>query len=75
MTEEEAKLRWCPFYRAPKSWADDGRREAREIGEQSCIASECMAWRYDPSSYDSDGVPLPGTTGTEGYCGLAGTTP
>ena len=65
MTEEEAKTKWCPFYRVPTAWEDDGRREAREIGEQSCIASECMAWRKD---WVGIGGPL--TDG--GHCGMVG---
>ena len=70
MTEDEAKTKWCPFYRVPTAWEDDGRREAREIGEQSCIASKCMAWRGEPIMTTNDDSKI--VCRTDGYCGLAG---
>ena len=78
MTEDEAKLRWCPFVRAVPV-DDNGAtciivpfgRDLQEINgrfgriQDHCIADRCMAWRHEiaPS------MNLP--TG-RGFCGLAG---
>ena len=74
MTEDEAKTKWCPFTRFHSSPSDDiysNRLGGRPIAE--CIASECMAWRWQQDTrveivrgeYVSKN-PL------HGYCGLAG---
>lgn len=34
ITEAEAKTKWCPYQRSAL------------VREESCIASECMAWRW-----------------------------
>ena len=59
MTEDEAKKKFCP------------QTFNTEAGWDTCIASQCMAWRTTQV-----GRVLPGdeyqTYQTEGYCGLAG---
>ena len=89
MTEEEAKTKWCPFARC-LGYADDAEgdesacsfnREYEGKGAPGafCIASQCMAWRwqdgshFDPTrnawvvDYGQHGKGL-----ARGYCGLAG---
>jgi hypothetical protein len=57
LTEEEAKNRWCPLTAGADPEDERGR---------SCIASQCMAWRW-VLDY-SDGEPR---QTDKGYCGLA----
>jgi hypothetical protein len=62
MTEEEAKMKWCPMVR----YADCGANNASAVNRDGtwetniidrCIASDCMMWRWD------DNYP-------DGHCGL-----
>jgi len=52
MTEEEAKTKWCPFARVADT-GDKGHitvnrhNGAPYYSETFCIASACMAWRWD----------------------------
>ncbi len=96
MNEEEAKTKWCPFVRlvvgAGEKFAPSCNRMAtteepiftRFSQTASCIASECMAWRWidqqtlltavewvqaDPTRNLEDFKPR---NPTNGYCGLAG---
>lgn len=93
MTEEQAKAKWCPFARVgslggmrsgwnrPES-ESFGHRE-RIGGENHCIASACMAWRWrterNPAYRPIAAWPEPTntppshiTSETHGGCGLAG---
>ncbi len=70
MTEDEAKTKWCP------------KVEHRGLGK--CIASACMAWRFEsPETYEErytnweDAANIGGVNRgpeplPEGFCGLAG---
>lgn len=75
MTEDEAKLRWCPFARDSETSGNrlryggygesvDPQYGAKAAGEFPCIASACMAWRWtDPANdtqYTAEGVPAQG---------------
>ena len=72
MTEEEAKTKWCPQ-------AGPSRFERRD---ERCIASSCMAWRWNEpwTSQTEEGhggdivIRLKRKPGEPklGYCGLAG---
>lgn len=72
--EEEAKKKWCPYANVSASDSDiiSNRHIQNDnsvlISFSLCIASECMAWRWDyiEVSLDTAGDP------TKGYCGLAG---
>jgi hypothetical protein len=67
MTEEEAKRMWCPFARViditgkggGNRWDDSGKPFTSPSGSL-CMASNCMAWRWQSALSD------------DGYCGLAG---
>jgi hypothetical protein len=73
MTEDEARKKWCPMVRqaSPEDW-------------NSCIASDCMMWRWKPEPppfsvpYYNQDTELIETFevcevgADEGYCGLAG---
>lgn len=73
MTQESARECWCPFARVPAWFAGTGRTPANRYDDRGsslvpgtqCIASQCMAWRWD-----NWGV-VKGAPVTEGYCGLA----
>lgn len=54
MSLNEAKKRWCPFVR------EEILPGKPFNGQPNCIASECMAWRWNH------------TKGEDGHCGLAG---
>ena len=99
MTEDEAKTKWCPFSRVAVGSGAFGEpplvgwnRKERESfghrekigGENHCIASRCMAWRWDTTwvsavheGQGGDTVlrlkPIKeGQSPQRGYCGLAG---
>lgn len=80
MTEQEAKTKWCPAVRFDTGRSGVNRWKQSEPPEEPhalnpvpcrCIASECMAWRWER-------IPHPNATGgfvwgrVHGYCGLAG---
>lgn len=64
MSEDEARTRWCPFSRVVKMQGDHPT-DAEAYGQTRCIASNCMAWRWE-----AVGVLSPNNA--SGYCGLAG---
>lgn len=87
MTEDEAKIKWCPFAksRAVRAWKEadvfNAAYAANKDGNvsTSCIASECMAFRWiedgKASGYFADGTSVEGDSALadrKGYCGLAG---
>lgn len=76
MTEDEAKEKWCPFSRtmgmkgevimpaANRVFIYDGDNKLQFPHPEmcACIASKCMAWRWDgPQDFNRPG-----------HCGLAG---
>ena len=71
-TEEEARLKWCPFVRV--SNGPDGSWNRLETNPTTpsaytCMGSACMAWRRERSQP----APFEGGDGkARGYCGLAG---
>lgn len=72
MTEPEARTKWCPFARAFSPVMDEhaetvaaasvNRQESGADPWCRCLASDCMAWRWDERHQ----------TELNGYCGLAG---
>lgn len=83
-TEEQARQtrccggEKCGTYIFVADEEQDPMAETRGEWHHMCIASECMAWRWD-GFYTSDnrkaatGVPYrPGEVEEKGYCGLAG---
>jgi hypothetical protein len=67
MTENEAREKWCPFARVSAYDHSPNKDSGGNIRPGAyCIASRCMAWRWD---LDTD---PPTAEPTEGYCGLAG---
>lgn len=76
MTEDEARKKWCPFARLIATGAE-GQDVALpdasagfnrptlgppdDLANAACMASSCMAWRWDSRS--------------RGHCGLAGAAP
>lgn len=86
MTEDEAKTKWCPFARTvlQVDSAGDalsiGNRHYHNDGPASfCIASSCMAWRWDQEPIRWSGRPGESMKPSEwepsaeqGFCGLAG---
>ena len=77
MTEDEAKTKWCPFVRVSIATGGQDTYAVNRIAKLDdkdlvgntpgtrCIASECMAWRWNPEGH----IP---NKGKQGYCGLAG---
>jgi hypothetical protein len=61
MTEDEAKMKWCPFVRSPQAVATNvdvamvGGCNRDDLGHRfermNCIASACMAWRCNGSKF------------------------
>ena len=83
MTEDQARMMWCPFVRVadspdarpPAANCTAGPDADRTPDWARCVGSLCMAWRdssyLGPSSYD-DGERIEGDWIVAGYCGLAG---
>lgn len=79
MTEDEAREKWCPFVEVDgKSTCRPEEFETRDSDCPSyCIASECMAWRWNEPEIVAQRSEGGSTTthyegSTQGYCGLAG---
>jgi hypothetical protein len=76
MTEDEAKTKWCahvrhtalPMSNGDSAMYDNRSSEVAFHAAARCIASECMAWRWEPIRGFSDEEMTP----FKGYCGLAG---
>ena len=72
MTEEEAKIKWCPMARVPVLIAgaiSSCNRENETSGMIKCVASDCMMWReISTQKMKADGAII---TEEDGYCGLA----
>lgn len=82
LTEEEAKTKWCPYGAgAPTmvSLTKDGAAEYLPVPKERarCIASQCMAWRWNPSDIQREQWIAAGAVHLEkrerqGFCGIAG---
>jgi hypothetical protein len=78
MTEDEAKLRWCPYARKKMrastvvnvGEAMSGGVYRTASDEHNCLGSGCMAWRWAERVFKEDGSL--GNEPDSGYCGLAG---
>ena len=75
MTEDAAKLKWCPMIRnIPLGVGENYRgvttRDNPANYERNCIASGCMMWHPTDNEYPSSGF---GKVESKpaGYCGLA----
>jgi hypothetical protein len=65
MTEDQAREKWCPFARVAAADYSSNKGSGGDIRPGAyCIASRCMAWRWDLDTV--------ATEPHEGYCGLAG---
>lgn len=63
MTEDEAKQKWCPQVRFSQ-WTDQMLSNRSDFsGATNCLASGCMAWRWEDIAMRK---PI------DGYCGLSG---
>jgi hypothetical protein len=71
ITEQQASQRWCPFARSYGYPSDEADASAVTVNRSrkggpdrwcQCLASGCMAWRWDKTVL---GV-------QSGHCGLAG---
>lgn len=82
MTEDEARGKWCPFVRVieirtgPERYERlDSRGNLNESGGPSCIASDCMMWRWVVSPSDAAREAkdpfIEVVSEVSGYCGLA----
>jgi hypothetical protein len=78
VTEEQAKEKWCPFARrgiiSRHFIAGGMNRVGDDSGEHTnpeqcrCIASQCMAWRWNYPPEEAMG----NRNGPIGFCGLTG---
>lgn len=66
LTEEQAKLKWCPHQRHSEQGVG-GSYNRPSSGGFSCIASECMAWRWAATKISGE----PAGRTPEGFCGLS----
>ena len=81
-TESEAKKRWCPESRvlasdsvgnvtgdAPCGYNRGMSTPNLIVGGSTCMASQCMAWRWTKAEKQD---PVTGHYSRLGYCGKAG---
>lgn len=81
LTEKEARKKWCPFARVKDNGCSTNRHAGthkRKDGKFSilrsnsmCIASECMAWRWEEDNIERIRADGPRDSEIRGYCGLA----
>jgi hypothetical protein len=80
MTEDEAKTKLCcgPLLLAETWINEEAIKAEREMKTGRCLASACMAWRWDTDAWTlafDDKGPLTRRKDydePQGYCGLAG---
>lgn len=79
LTEEEAKTKWCPEARASNNGEQPiaiNRVNRGPDVDCLCIASACMAWRWQSALTVNNPNRTPGAgqtvTRERGYCGKAG---
>lgn len=84
MTEEDAKAKWCPHARSLVVVAAGKKIDLvascnrvqgihlADKGENNCIASACMAWRWDWTPEQAARVTVSPQSPAPGHCGLAG---
>lgn len=77
MTEDEAKTKWCFAAVASHTNPRAGFDDPAYPKVFPCIASACMAWRWDLDGFDLDfdeagPIRVRKTKLAHGYCGLAG---
>lgn len=77
LTEDEARKKWCPMarYVADSNDPNTANRWVR-ISTCCCIASDCMAWRWEPWVNGSPANGPRNNNGEQrdprGYCGAFG---
>ncbi len=70
LREKDAKAKWCPFSRIAVTSDGDGLFTSMpDVKRWECIASRCMAWRWESDRKQLHDSTEPMDTG---YCGLAG---
>jgi hypothetical protein len=88
VTDDEARMKWCPFAKVASELGGSFNRYTRGEavgGPANCIASDCMAWRtrhqwLDNAQEEPDWVsyapyafaPGDGQERDNGYCGRIG---
>lgn len=82
MTEDEAKTKWCPFFRLSITATLDGgtdyvgnRESSESTRADKCIGSGCMAWQKtdnESQPYNMLDSNTPPPSKPAGYCGLVG---
>ena len=82
MTEDEAKMKWCPQTRvngASHSYNVEWHTNRPSVADvdvenfDRCAGSACMAWRWVTEQVFNDAFgEVTKTKTSQGYCGLAG---
>jgi len=68
---KEAGKLWCPHVRAKMDDEVASYNDTDAVRVGTCIASECMAWRWVSYGGDVESMAEP-IKSRGGYCGLAG---
>ena len=76
MTEQEARTKWCPMARSSDNGVSINRTDdltCKPDKDCMCIASECMAWRWERDLYAEGYEPKEDHEDYDkGFCGLGG---
>ena len=69
MTKDEARKKWCPFTKTRETIAPKNDIDELHKLKTCCLASDCMAWRWDFGHIEQGEIVH---SNVNGYCGLAG---